>query len=392
MDAGVTPFRSILDKPLTQLTEEDISQLTREDCRKYLKEKGMRRPSWNKSQAIQQVISLKALLETNEDSGAGALRKILVSKPPATSNSADSVKEPSDTNNNTVSVSADETAPCRQNDSPKSTPLGPVDCQPEEADNKAIAPRSPGAKDGLLGQMTIFYCGKVNVYDGVPPDKAQAIMHLAASPFQSPPDDTICRPAFSYPCHFHAQTDKHGFVPPNTAICQTTQTDKMTEYAQQYREKANATYDPDVEGQANRKVSLQRYLEKKKDRGRFKAKKNIGSTSNLEAYLNHHVRTHTSNGQSTRSSTSSPPQPGFPHTLCGSADDQPKIASFSVDLNEGPYLFLKDPYERSTCWQGISLSADQFCTRIVVLRNSLSLVATSKLDAMSLGFPALPIG
>lgn len=37
----------------------------------------MRRPSWNKSQAIQQVISLKALLEPNEDSGAGVLRKIV---------------------------------------------------------------------------------------------------------------------------------------------------------------------------------------------------------------------------------------------------------------------------------------------------------------------------
>lgn len=34
---------------------------------------GMRRPSWNKSQAIQQVISLKALLETtSSDSNANA--------------------------------------------------------------------------------------------------------------------------------------------------------------------------------------------------------------------------------------------------------------------------------------------------------------------------------
>lgn len=43
---------------------------------------GMRRPSWNKSQAIQQVISLKALLEPcDDDSGAGALRKAVVSQP-----------------------------------------------------------------------------------------------------------------------------------------------------------------------------------------------------------------------------------------------------------------------------------------------------------------------
>lgn len=40
MSAGTTSFRSILDKPLNQLTEDDISQLTREDCRKYLKDKG----------------------------------------------------------------------------------------------------------------------------------------------------------------------------------------------------------------------------------------------------------------------------------------------------------------------------------------------------------------
>lgn len=68
MKPGETAIRSPLDKPLGELTEEDISQLTREDCRRYLKEKGMRRPSWNKSQAIQQVISLKTLLETRADS------------------------------------------------------------------------------------------------------------------------------------------------------------------------------------------------------------------------------------------------------------------------------------------------------------------------------------
>ena len=43
---------------------------------------GMRRPSWNKSQAIQQVISLKALMEpSDDDSGAGALRRAVVSQP-----------------------------------------------------------------------------------------------------------------------------------------------------------------------------------------------------------------------------------------------------------------------------------------------------------------------
>eukprot|EP00249_Psilotum_nudum_P019111 c27104_g1_i1 orf=901-2610(-) len=56
--------RTPLNKPLEELTEEDIKQLTREDCRRYLKEKGMRRPSWNKSQAIQQVLLLKGLIDS----------------------------------------------------------------------------------------------------------------------------------------------------------------------------------------------------------------------------------------------------------------------------------------------------------------------------------------
>lgn len=42
----------------------------------------MRRPSWNKSQAIQQVISLKALLEPASDSDAATARKKLHIPPP----------------------------------------------------------------------------------------------------------------------------------------------------------------------------------------------------------------------------------------------------------------------------------------------------------------------
>ena len=45
----------------------------------------MRRPSWNKSQAIQQVISLKSLLEpsppANSNSNAAALKSALVRPP-----------------------------------------------------------------------------------------------------------------------------------------------------------------------------------------------------------------------------------------------------------------------------------------------------------------------
>lgn len=70
-------------------------------------------------------------------------------------------------------------------------------------------------------------------------------------------------------------------------------------------------------------------------RGRFfKGKKNAGPTpSSLEMYWNHQVRTHASNGQPGLSSTSSPPQPGLPNTYSGSADNQAKVATPSVDVN-----------------------------------------------------------
>lgn len=38
-----------------------------------------------------------------------------------------------------------------------------------------IADRSPCETIELDAQMTIFYCGKVNVYDGVPPDKVMRL-------------------------------------------------------------------------------------------------------------------------------------------------------------------------------------------------------------------------
>ncbi|PPD90104.1 hypothetical protein GOBAR_DD12957 [Gossypium barbadense] len=346
MEAGVTTtatttasFSSILDKPLSQLTEEDISQLTREDCRKFLKEKGMRRPSWNKSQAIQQVISFKALLESNEDSGAGARRKILVA-----SNSGESVKE---------AVFGEEESLYGQKDlSLKAAPVVQMNCQGGDTDDKTLSPslgspreysklpgRSQCETNELGGQMTIFYCGKINVYDGVPLAKARAIMHLAASPIDFP-QGNLCNQngAFrSFLGHVQEAEDKNDLTSSialnlNSHIMHT---EKMTEYQQQFRGKANISRDSDVDGQVSRKVSLQRYLEKRKDRGRFfKGRKNAGQTlSSSEMYLNHQIRAHYLNGQTNQSRTSSPPQSGVPHAFYSSADNQ-ELVNFSVDLND----------------------------------------------------------
>ncbi|KAL9410673.1 hypothetical protein AB3S75_044449 [Citrus x aurantiifolia] len=330
VDGGVTSCRSILEKPLSQLTEEDITQLTREDCRKFLKEKGMRRPSWNKSQAIQQVISLKALLESSGDSGSGVLRRVLVSPPESTpprvnvtSNSADLVKEP------TVSVSGDQNSAYRRK--------YPRNCA-VDADNKTISNRNPCEANGSIGQMTIFYCGKVNVYEGVPTDKAQEIMHLAATPIDFSQNGSFggITAYRAIPCHLQVTSNRHVSLPlrPAAMISQFMQTGKIADYSQEYREKAISTHDSDVDGQVNRKVSLQRYLEKRKDRGRFfKGKKNTGPTPSLEMYLNHPGKTHASNGQQSQSNTSSPTQPELSNTLGTSPDNQAKTVMLPVDLN-----------------------------------------------------------
>ncbi|GAB4851035.1 Protein TIFY 4B-like isoform X1, variant 2 [Ancistrocladus abbreviatus] len=343
MDGGVTTSgRSVLDKPLHELTEDDISQLTREDCRQYLKEKGMRRPSWNKSQAIQQVISLKSLLEPAPSPASTAPPpppKAPLPPPPqnsppvtsntATSNSCSSLKELSRNDADaSVSASADDGGPNRTKCPEPLKELEPV------VDKKTVSPRSTDAIDLPVGQMTIFYSGKVNVYDGVPADRVQAIMHLAASPIQLSLDETTsgCAARWAMPSHLSPSSAKVNVIPPHAPISQPLIKGKMTEHTQQSRQEGNVLHEPDVEGQTNRQVSLQRYLEKR-NRGRFKNKKKMGSSSGLEMYVNHQIKTQGLNGQSSRSSTSSPTQPGQPHAL-PVMENQSKNLGLSIDLND----------------------------------------------------------
>ncbi|ESR57231.1 protein TIFY 4B [Citrus sinensis] len=250
MSPGETVSRSLLDKPLHQLTEDDISQVTREDCRRYLKEKGMRRPSWNKSQAIQQVICLKTLLETTTDTEATEARRKLYSVP---SHSAVTVKETC------------EPAPCRRQDAPMPDFSGDSSSR-LAADSESISPRTTVAAKEAVGQMTIFYSGKVNVYDDMPSEKAQAILQLAASPLplsqKAPSDGTTGLQ--SVPCHL--QTAGINVGPSSPVIFPTLQTVKVVENCQLPWEESNISHEDSFDGPTSRKASVQRYREKRKDR------------------------------------------------------------------------------------------------------------------------------
>ncbi|XP_010525227.1 PREDICTED: protein TIFY 4B-like isoform X2 [Tarenaya hassleriana] len=320
MDAGVSLAKSILEKPLKLLTEEDISQLTREDCRKFLKEKGMRRPSWNKSQAIQQVLSLKALFEPGDDSGAGFLRKILVSQPEnlrrVTSSSTEPTKD-SGSGGRIRLPEDDDNFPYHGKDSPRSEFSGGSGQYVGEKDSyRTISSRSSSETNSMVGQMTIFYCGKVVVYDGILPEKARSVMHFAASPIDMPGKDlfggnpTLC----SYPSHPQPATENCGLFAPSIMISKPVITDKMVELPQHCPEKAS----PDsAEGQMSRKVSLQRYREKRKDRRFSKGRKAQGvGSSSLEMYLSHQARY----GRSDIANTASP-------------ENRTKDSNPSVDLN-----------------------------------------------------------
>ncbi|KAL0435691.1 UNVERIFIED_CONTAM: protein TIFY 4B [Sesamum radiatum] len=325
-----TAAKSPLDKPLHQLTEDDIAQLTREDCRRYLKEKGMRRPSWNKSQAIQQVIMLKTLLETPPDSDAGSRKRLHISRPHnsrSSNNALDNV--PRGTSGDAEnSVSAEETTPYDTKDLDKPDSSSGFSGRFAAAKDESAQPRTAGLTNTPVGQMTIFYCGKINVYDDVPTDKAQAIMHIAASPLQYPEELLVdgSKTLQSFPCLSKAVSAK---APP--AILPIHQTVKTSDNSLLLGEESNVLREEThLEGPSTRKASVQRYLEKRKDR--FKSKRKAGMTpcASLDMYFNHQM-----GNQMSRNDTCSPTQIRPPSTpaRCSSMDnDSVKNVCLSTGL------------------------------------------------------------
>ncbi|KDP21403.1 hypothetical protein JCGZ_21874 [Jatropha curcas] len=310
MQPAETISRPPLDKPLQQLTEDDISQLTREDCRRYLKEKGMRRPSWNKSQAIQQVISLKTLLETTPDWNGNEPRRRLYIPRPDNPNRAPAISPVSlkETRADTrITPSPEELVPYRRLDPPKHDVPGDPSVHHLAKENDSVSPRTKGAANEPIGQMTIFYCGKVNVYDDVPSDKAQTIMQLAAYPLSlSLETSTDMVPAL---CPIPRQLESPGVKPAAPVmIFSTLNTGKVAENCQLPREECNISHEDNLEGPTSRKASVQRYLEKRKDRFKNKRKTAMPSSPRSDINLNR-AREQCSNDQCNLTDASSPPQP-----------------------------------------------------------------------------------
>ncbi|XP_051141866.1 protein TIFY 4B-like isoform X2 [Andrographis paniculata] len=342
----------ILDKPLGELTEDDIAQVTREDCRRYLKEKGMRRPSWNKSQAIQQVIMLKKLLEASPDSGASSRKKLRISCPDnsQSSNTAvlESVTKGTSGGDAENSASAEETTASRRKDPERPDSSGGFPGRNVAAIDESAQARATDSTNILVGQMTIFYCGKVNVYDDVPADKAKAILNVAASPVKFPEQEVdVTTISHHLPCISKAGSTM-GHQNSAAVILPTPETVRMKDNAIVLgRETRMLHEETPAEGSSTRKASVLRYLEKRKDRFKSKRKGGMTVSSSLDMYFNH---------QMSRSSTCSPPQIRSPSTpaRCSSADnDSVKSICLSASLtNQALLLFRFVDGTISTCHRG----------------------------------------
>lgn len=316
--------RPNLDKPLEELTDEDIVHLTREDCRRYLKEKGMRRPSWNKSQAIQQVLSLKSLFESkpNQDSKKPSKHKPVM---PQLETARDSTFAQSTVaQEQALRVSWSKEVPnigiserqrlCSDSKEAHEIPrLGnkipqaitegkrcthdghsPNSAQPllglpanfkNDCNDRLRFHTSESQSDTILrsdsfqqptAQLTIFYAGMVNVYDDVPIDKAQAIVRLAgrgnhiAPPLPPPVSNCFAVPVghqdIIYPRHSTAYASMPAISVPDTLVSPVP----------------GGTHS---ELPKSRKACVQRFLKKRKDRSRLKAAYDKSKAPLFDMYL-----------------------------------------------------------------------------------------------------------
>ncbi|XP_009389428.1 protein TIFY 4B-like isoform X1 [Musa acuminata AAA Group] len=353
MNPGETTPPSPLDKPLAELTEEDIAQLTREDCRRFLKAKGMRRPSWNKSQAIQQVISLKALLEGRPGcddcpAGGGILQKLLTSSPSEPLSPPQDSPPPAPKEGGSGSQPlAKEPSPYRRRDPiPPPYSAGNPTCQtpiagadlPHPPEKRCPSPRLTA--EVPVGQMTIFYDGMVNVYDGVSADQARSIMELAASPvcFDDPTGafSPARPPAFRFP----PGLPRPAPVPTAPSFVGTfpiSPAGTMIHRVADGSDDRRVPRETEPEGPTSRKASLQRYLEKRKDR--FKGKKIIGgpTSSNMEMIcFNQKLSCPNQNELPNPCDTSFPTliqQPQSP-AKCSPAENETQREKIFFDLND----------------------------------------------------------
>lgn len=162
-------------------------------------------------------------------------------------------------------------------------------------------------------------------------------MHLAASPHQFSHDEPNGGNSthWSSQCQLPTSSVKINVSNQDGAAPQSMLQGKMAEPIQHFRSDGSNFYEQDVEGQTNRQVSLQRYFEKRKDRGKFKMKRKTGSSpSGLEMYLNHQMRMPVINGQTTRNDTSPRSQLGIPCSSYGFVEKEQKNHGLSVDLND----------------------------------------------------------
>ncbi|KAF5930427.1 hypothetical protein HYC85_031300 [Camellia sinensis] len=156
--------------------------------------------------------------------------------------------------------------------------------------------------------MTIFGCGKVNVYDDVPAEKVLKLFLLSKFP------EIILM----------AATVKVG---PDAlvVILPTSQAVNMTDNCQLQREESAIFHEdnPVGEGPGSRKASVQRYLEKGKDRCKSKRKVATSTSASMDIYLNHQIGNLAQNEHSNRSYACSSPQirPPTTPTRCGSAEN-----------------------------------------------------------------------